>query len=30
MKLRGSQHKKDMFQFEIERGGFKLGGEFKL
>jgi len=30
LKLRGSEHKKDIFRFDVEKEGFKLGEKFKI
>jgi circadian clock protein KaiC len=30
LKLRGSKHSKDIFEFEIDKDGFKLGEKFKV
>jgi circadian clock protein KaiC len=30
LKMRGSEHKKDIFRFEVDKEGFKLGEKFKI
>jgi len=30
IKLRGSEHKKDIFEYEVDKEGFKFGGKFKV